>query len=66
MIVQRFVGDEGSMQGRLTIENAAGDANGYAELVSLGEELKLRANIRTEGPIITRPPVEDTPPIPTE
>jgi hypothetical protein len=59
MITQRFVGDQGSMTGRLTIENVPGDVTGYAELLGLEAELKLRVNVHTEGQIITGPPVED-------
>lgn len=62
MITQRFVGNQGTMQAKLTIETIPGDANSYVELLSLQQELKLRANIKTEGSIITAPPVEDEDP----
>jgi hypothetical protein len=64
MITQRLVGDQGAMAARLTIENAPGDVTGYAELLSLQEELKLRVNVHTEGSIITLPKPEDIPPPP--
>jgi hypothetical protein len=64
MITQRFVGNEGTMTGQLTISTIPDDANSYAELLALREELKLRVNIKTEGSIITTPPVEDIPPPP--
>ncbi len=63
MIIQRFVGDQGTWQARLTIETTADNAaNSYAELLSLQAELKLRANVQTEGSIITAPPAEDEDP----
>lgn len=62
MITQRFIGDLGTMAGRLTIENVAGDVTGYAELQSLAAELKLRVNVTTEGSIITGPPAGEEPP----
>jgi hypothetical protein len=61
-MTQRFVGDQGTMQARLTIETNPEDANSYAELLGLHNELRLRPNVYTEGMIITAPPVEDTPP----
>jgi hypothetical protein len=64
MITQRFTGDEGSMEGRLIIENTAGDLNGYAELQSLHAELALRANIKTESSVIVKAKVNEMPPIP--
>lgn len=64
MITQRFVGDEGTMTARLTIETNPDDPNSYAELLSLQQELKLRANVFTQGSIITGPPVEDESPPP--
>lgn len=62
MITQRLVADLGSQSGRVTIECVPGSPNGLAELMSLHEELKLRANINTEGSIITQPAAEDIPP----
>jgi hypothetical protein len=64
MLEQRLIGNEGTFVGQITITNVPGDVNGYAELVSLQQELKLRANIQTQGSIITLPPVEDIPPPP--
>jgi hypothetical protein len=64
MITQRFVGNEGTMTAQLTIETIPDDANSYAELLALQEELKLRVNIKTEGSIITTPAAEDIPPQP--
>ena len=59
MITQRLVADQGTGQGRLTIETNPDDPNSLAELTSLQEELKLRANVKTEGSIITTPSAED-------
>jgi hypothetical protein len=64
MIEQRLIGNEGTYVGQITITNTPGDVNGYAELVSLQQELKLRANVQTQGSIITSPPPEDIPPTP--
>ena len=64
MITQRFVGNEGTMAAQLTIETIPDDANSYAELLALQQELKLRANVKTEGSIITTPAPEDIPPPP--
>jgi hypothetical protein len=64
MITQRLTGDQGAWAGTLTITNTPGDANGWAELQSLQEELKLRANVRTEGSVIVLPRPEDVPPPP--
>lgn len=50
------------MQARLTIETNPEDANSYAELLGLHNELKLRPNVTTEGTIITAPPVENQDP----
>jgi hypothetical protein len=66
MITQRLTADQGTMVARLVIETNPEDANSYAELLSLQEELKLRINVKTEGSIITTPPPEDVPPPPTE
>lgn len=61
-MTQRFIGDQGTVAGRLVIENVPGDVTGYAELLGLEAELKLRINVHTEGQIITGPPAEETPP----
>lgn len=62
MITQRFVGDQGTMKARLTVETMPGDPNSYAELLSLQQELKLRPNVKTEGSIIIMPPPGDEEP----
>lgn len=59
MLTQRLVADEGTMTGTITITCEPG---GLAELYGLHEELKLRANITTQGSIITTPPAEEIPP----
>ena len=64
MITQRLVGDLGTMTGKLTIETVPEDANSMAELMSLADELKLRANVTTQGSILTQPKIEDIPPPP--
>jgi hypothetical protein len=66
MIIQRFTGDQGTLEATLTIRTNPDDANSYAELLALHDELKLRANVQTEGSIITAPAPEDIPPIPPE
>lgn len=62
MIIQRFIGDQGTWQATLTITTSGQEPNSYAELESLQQELKLRANVTTQGSIITAPPVEDPQP----
>lgn len=63
MINQRFVGNQGTWTAKLTIETTADNAaNSYAELLALQEELKLRSNVHTDGPIITAPPAGDEDP----
>lgn len=57
MLTQRLVGDQNTNTGTLTITCTPGD---LAELMGLQEELKLRANVTTEGSIIT---TVDIPPI---
>lgn len=59
MLTQRLVADEGPMTGTITITCEPG---GLAELYGLHEELRLRANITTEGSIITTPPAQEVPP----
>jgi len=66
MITQRLTGDLGKMTGKLVIETVAEDGNSMAELMSLQEELKLRANVTTQGSILTTPPAEEVPPPPVE
>ena len=63
MLTQRLVADEGPMTGTITITC---DPGGLAELYGLHEELKLRANMTTQGSIITTAPVEVPPPIEPE
>jgi hypothetical protein len=62
MILQRLTADQGAMTGTLMLRTVPEDANSYAELLSLAEELKLRANVEDEGSIITSPRAEDVPP----
>jgi hypothetical protein len=50
MLTQRLVADQNTMDGTLTITCPPG---GLVELMGLQEELKLRSNVTTEGPIIT-------------
>jgi hypothetical protein len=50
VLTQRLVGDQNDNTGTLTITCPVG---GLPELESLQQELKLRANITTEGSIIT-------------
>lgn len=64
MITQRFTGDEGTMAGRLVIENVPGDMTGYAELQGLADELALRISVKTEGAVITKVKVDEMPPPP--
>lgn len=56
MLTQRLVADQNTNQGTLTITCPVGD---LAELMGLQEELKLRANMTTQGSIITG----ETPPV---
>lgn len=63
MITQRLTSNENPpITGRIVIETTPGDVNGLAELYGLHAELKLRANIKTEGSIITPPSQEEPPP----
>jgi sorbitol-specific phosphotransferase system component IIA len=62
MLTQRLTLDQGVVAGQVVITFVPGDVNGMAELQSLHEELKLRANIQTQGSIITTPAPEDIPP----
>jgi hypothetical protein len=50
MLTQRLVANQQTNEGTLTITCPQG---GLAELTGLQEELKLRANITTEGSIIS-------------
>lgn len=61
MLTQRLHVDQDAGQGQLVIDSNPEDANSLAELVSLQEELALRANVKTEGSIIKTPPA---PPMP--
>jgi hypothetical protein len=58
MLTQRLVGDQNDNTGTLTITCPVG---GLVELESLWAELKLRANITTEGSIITTADVPQLP-----
>ena len=66
MLIQRLVADQNTNMGHLVIETIPGDANSLAELTGLQEELKLRANIQTEGSIITTVKAGDVPPPPAD
>lgn len=55
MLTQRLTVDEATNSGVLTIES--GHQN-LAELLGLGEELKLRLNIRTEGTLTSTAPAD--------
>jgi hypothetical protein len=48
MLVQQLTGNPNDMSGQLVIRAAAGS---LAELQSLAAELKLRANVQTDGNI---------------
>lgn len=61
MITQRLHIGQDARQGSLVIETNPDDANSLPELISLQEELALRANVKTQGSIIKTPPV---PPMP--
>lgn len=61
MIIQRLHVDQDAGQGKLVIETNPDDANSLPELISLQEELALRANVKTEGSIVKTPPA---PPMP--
>lgn len=61
MLSQQLTSNLNDMSGRLVITAAAPD---LPELIGLAEELKLRANIETNGTITQLPPPQ--PPPPTE
>jgi hypothetical protein len=61
MLTQQLVGDQGDNTGTLTIVAPVG---ALPELMSLMEELKLRANITTNGPVIRTVDVPTMPPDP--
>lgn len=66
MITQRLVADHNGPAGTLTIRTNPADANSLAELMALQEELALRANVQTQGSIITPLRPENVPPPPAE